>query len=151
MAIYCVFCRNSTENWQFSVYFVIIYAFFRCKFYSSKNFARVKKMTNMRYPRRDVVVKNKFFTGVHESDSRSVWILHPCWHHFDADILAASHLPCLFCISGENKHLFCYKLVSGGHHLCLRVCLDHNGRVLEGLPPLQCKLQVEILLLILTY
>ena len=36
MAIYCVFCRKNAKNWQFSVYFVVIYAFFRCKFYSPK-------------------------------------------------------------------------------------------------------------------
>ena len=36
MAIYCVFCRNNANNWQFSVYFVVIYAFFRCKLYSQK-------------------------------------------------------------------------------------------------------------------
>ena len=36
LAIYCVFCRNNAKNWQFSVFFVVIYAFFRCKFYSPK-------------------------------------------------------------------------------------------------------------------
>ena len=36
LAIYCVFCRNNAKNWQFSVYFVVIYAFFWCKFYSPK-------------------------------------------------------------------------------------------------------------------
>ena len=36
LAIYCVFCRIYTKNWQFTVYFVVIYAFFRCKFYSPK-------------------------------------------------------------------------------------------------------------------
>ena len=36
LAIYCVFCRNKAKNWQFTVYFVVIYAFFRCKFYSPK-------------------------------------------------------------------------------------------------------------------
>ena len=30
------FCRFNAENWQFTVYFVVIYAFFRCKFYSPK-------------------------------------------------------------------------------------------------------------------
>ena len=30
------FYRFNAKNWQFSVYFVVIYAFFRCKFYSPK-------------------------------------------------------------------------------------------------------------------
>ena len=37
------FYRFNSKNWQFSVYFVVIYAFFWCKFYSPKNVARVKK------------------------------------------------------------------------------------------------------------
>ena len=58
MAIYCVFCHNNAKNWQFSVYFVVIYAFFRCKFYSPKIFASVKKMTNMRYDSQSHFWKN---------------------------------------------------------------------------------------------
>merc|ERR1711928_100677 len=30
------FYRFNTKNWQFTVYFVVIYAFFQCKFYSPK-------------------------------------------------------------------------------------------------------------------
>ena len=30
------FYRFNAKNWQFTVYFVVIYAFFRCKFYSPK-------------------------------------------------------------------------------------------------------------------
>ena len=30
------FYRYNAKNWQFTVYFVVIYAFFRCKFYSPK-------------------------------------------------------------------------------------------------------------------
>ena len=31
----CIYCNNA-KNWQFTVYFVVIYAFFWCKFYSPK-------------------------------------------------------------------------------------------------------------------
>ena len=30
------FYRFNAKNWQFTVYFAVIYAFFRCKFYSPK-------------------------------------------------------------------------------------------------------------------
>ena len=48
MAIYCVFCRNNAINWQFSVFFVVIYASFGVNFILQKFFS-CKKMTNMRY------------------------------------------------------------------------------------------------------
>ena len=42
MAIYCVFCCNSAKKWQFSVYFVVIYAFFGINFILQK-FCSCKK------------------------------------------------------------------------------------------------------------
>ena len=42
------FYRLNAKNWQFTVYFVVIYAFFWCNFNSPKILC-VKIMTNMRY------------------------------------------------------------------------------------------------------